>query len=130
MGGAIGRTVGGGREARSLHDLERLGDEPGIADSFLDVADMRAKFAEQRAIDRVALVGPVERQRAHAVRIVAQDQRFAHAPSPRVLAIASRALPLSIARLPNCSRMGTNSGITSDRRSQLAASTTKVCPLI
>ena len=105
-------------------------DQSDVAGTVFDIADMRAEFAEQRAVDRIALLGPVERQRADAALILAQDQPLAHAPSPRVFAIASRALPLSTARLPNCSRIGTNSGITSDRRSQLAASTTSVCPLI
>src|SRR3989344_3767376 len=108
--------------------IARAGDrhQPGIADTRLDIADMRAEFAKQLTVDRIALVGPVERQRAHAACILAQDQRRAHALSPRVFAIAAAAVPLARARWPNCSRIGTNSGITSERRSQLGASTTKV----
>ena len=110
---------------RARHD-----DQADLAAIGFDIADMRAKFAKQLAVDRVSLGGTVQRQCADAASIVPQDERFAHATSPRVLAIAAAAVPLSRARLPNCSRIGTNSGITKDRRSQFAASTTSVCPLI
>ena len=113
--------------------LPRAGEDQhtDIVAILFDVADMGAEFAEQLTVHGVALVRTVERQRADAVGLFAQHQRhIAHVLSPRVRAMAACAVPLARARWPNCSRIGTNSGMTRLRRNQFAASTTNVWPVI